>query len=528
MASSLRTVYTHLVDHVKKYKVLQSVSALLEWDELVMMPNNGADSRGQHKTVVASLAHDLQTNPVIEQYLSQLVEQDQQDSSTVKVKSCSESAFNEHEISNIILIHKEYQRNTKIPKELVERASELSSRGYHTWVKARKNSNWAEFAGVMQEWIDIRRQMSLLIAPSKNVCDTLLDEYDPGMTCEEVDRVFSYIKKELVPLIQAIRKKVQEQPEKYGDEALLSKVQSSNEGTFPIEKQAELAKLVAKDIGFNFEGGRLDVSVHPFSTSFSTDDLRITTRYDSKEFVNGLAGVIHETGHSLYEGGLNKAYAYQPVQAALGTTIHESQSLFWERHVGLSLPFWKKWYPVAEEMFPYLKEKNNSIDDVYRAVNVVTLNNFIRIESDELTYPMHVILRFEIEKALFDGSLKVEDVPKAWNQKFKEYLGLDVPSDSKGALQDVHWSSGAFFYFPTYLLGAAASAQISSSIPDFEKHIQENNYPFLKNWLNENIHERGSVTLNSNRLLEVATGQKLNAEIFINYLKNKYSKLYDL
>ena len=289
-STALRVVYNNLIEHVRKYKILQSVNALADWDELVMMPPKGAESRGLQKTVLASLTHDLQTSPLIEKYLSELVTT--QDDQKIVVKNDSE--FDEYEISNIILIHKEFIRNTKITKELVERASELSSRGYHQWVEARKKSDWTLFQDTLQEWVNIRKEMSLLIEPNQNIADTLLDEYDPGMTCEQVAQVFEDVKKELIPLIQAIRKKVEENPEKYSDASLLAKIQAGadelfdQKEPFPVEKQTELSKQVAQELGFDFEMGRLDVSVHPFSTSFSTNDVRITTRYNTKEFVNGL------------------------------------------------------------------------------------------------------------------------------------------------------------------------------------------------------------------------------------------------
>ncbi|KAL9643568.1 hypothetical protein ABK040_010181 [Willaertia magna] len=533
---SLRSTYNALQELVKKYKVLGSVSALVEWDELVMMASKGASARAIQMSTLASLKHDLETDPKIGQYLSDLY-----DENTQTVKEEKEQPFNEFEISNIKLISKEYNRNTKIPSELVARSSALASKGYHTWVQARKDSDYQKFLPIMEEWIDIKKQMATLINPKGDIYDTLLDEFEPGLDSSKLTKIFEEVKRELIPFIQQVREKVTKDPQNYGENELLSKITGNNNsststsageddlGTFPIEVQKKVNRQIAEAIGYDFEAGRLDVSMHPFSTGISIGDVRITTRYNKEEFLNGLTGTIHETGHAMYEQGLNQEYEYQPVQYALGMASHEGQSLFWERHVALSLAFWKKWYSVVEEHFPELKKRNLSVEkDVYKSVNVVQLNNLIRVEADELTYPMHVIVRFEIEKALFDGTINVKDVPKVWNEKMKEYLGVEIPNDAKGCLQDVHWSSGAFGYFPTYLLGAMTACQIAHSLPNFENLLNNNDYLSIKQWLNENIHKKGSMTLTTDNLLKQATGEELNPKIFISYLKKKYTEVYDL
>jgi len=359
-----------------------------------------------------------------------------------------------------------------------------------------------------------------LIDPEQDAYNVCLDEYESGLSCERIDQVFGQIKESLVPLIQKIE---QAKSKVTIDESYLS----GEEGAFPIEKQQELNRSIAEQIGYDFKSGRIDVSVHPFTISPAPGfDVRITTRYRTTEFLQGLAGTVHESGHAMYEQNLPTEYANLPVSNALSMGVHESQSLFWERHVALSKPFFKRFWPQFRTAFPHLPD-SVSVDEVFRAANTVQ-PIFIRVESDEVTYPLHIILRYEIERGLFDGTYSVDGLPDVWNKKMQDYLGITPSNDTEGILQDVHWGMGYYGYFPTYLLGAAIAAQIAAKLPNFESLLENGEYKEIKTLLTERIHSRGSADLNADKLLERATGEPLNPKYFIDYLTQKYTEIYQL
>jgi carboxypeptidase Taq len=296
-----------------------------------------------------------------------------------------------------------------------------------------------------------------------------------------------------------------------------------------VEKQKLFCELAARQIGYDFAAGRLDVSAHPFSTSFHPLDSRITTRYNRSEFMQAFGGVIHETGHALYEQGLPAAYFGTPLAEAVSLGIHESQSRLWENLVGKSRSFWTYFYPRLQHEFP-TPLRNVSLDSFYRAINTVR-PSFIRVEADEVTYNLHIILRFEIETGLIDGNIAVEELPRVWNSKMKELLGLDVPDDSLGVLQDVHWSGGMIGYFPTYSLGNLYSAQFFAAakraIPSLDDEMARGEFGQLLKWLRENIHAHGKF-YSAQELAKNATGEKLNSRYFVDYISKKYGEIYEL
>jgi len=287
---------------------------------------------------------------------------------------------------------------------------------------------------------------------------------------------------------------------------------------------------LALNLGFDTEGGRLDVSVHPFTCDIHVTDVRMTTRYKETNILEGITGTIHETGHSLYEQGRNIKYANLPVSEALSMGIHESQSLFWERMIGLSFPFWKHYFSKVKDHFSQIPSEI-SVEQFYKAINEVE-PGFIRVESDEVTYPMHIILRYELEKGLIEGTIEVDDLPKLWNAKMKEYLGIEPSTDSQGVLQDTHWASGLFGYFPTYSLGAIYSSQffeqLKKEIPNVDQLLENGDFKPVREWLRNKIHIVGSLYPSGDLLAKEVTGQPLNPSIFTDYLQKKYSKLYDL
>jgi carboxypeptidase Taq len=450
--------------------------------------------------------HEKRTDPQLGSLIESLWSQGEE-----KLRA---EGLNEWQIANIRDARRDYLKQTRIPKEIVEKMAQLSSRGYQVWVKARESNDFALFAPILTEWIALKKEASALIDASKSAYDVCLDEYERGLTTDRISLVFADLKAKLVPLL----KKIIAQPKV--DDSILTK------GKFDLATQTKLSHQIAKEIGFNTENGRLDVSVHPFTGGPGPYDVRMTTRYREENLLEGLTGTVHETGHALYEQGRNSAYRDLPVSEPLSMGVHESQSLLWERMVALSRPFTERYWPVLQGNFK-LEAKSN--DEIYKAFNAV-LPGLIRVEADEVSYPMHIILRFEIERDLFAGTLKVENLPTVWNAKMKEYLGIDVPSNKLGVLQDIHWSGGAFGYFPSYTLGAIYACQIFHAakvqLPELDTNIREANFAPLRKWLNVKIHERGSLYDDGEKLLEEVTGRKIDIDLFIRYLTEKYSKIY--
>jgi len=496
--------YEKICEKLKELNSLEGISGLLGWDEMVMMPPGAANSRGAQKSALAGVLYDKSTDPELGELLGKL-QQQQEGLDPVAAAVVRDAS-------------KSYKRATAIPKALAQRIARLETDAYHAWVEARKASDFSKFAPFLKEWVEVNQQKAAYIDPDSPVYDVLLDDYEKNMTAARLDEVFVKVREGLVPLIAALR----------------------NEGTAPhdswlkgkynTDKQAELCKQVALDIGFDLDNGRLDVSVHPFTGGAHPTDVRMTTRFKEEDLTEGLTGAIHETGHALYEQGRNLEWDGLPVNKALSMGVHESQSLLWERMVGLSGPFMKYLLPKIRAHFPEFPDR--SPEDLYAAVNVMKHPSYIRVESDEVTYPMHIILRYEIERGLLDGSIKVDDVPAVWNAKMKEYLGVTPDNDAQGCLQDVHWSAGLFGYFPTYSLGAMYACQIykhaATQIPNLEEEIAKGNFKPLKEWLNEKLHKLGSLHPSGDDLMTAVTGGPLDPAVFLGYLKDKYSKLYSL
>jgi carboxypeptidase Taq len=508
--STVRANYNKLQSKLQKIALTSQVSGLMEWDQLVMLPPKAAENRGNQSAIISEIVHEMK----VEKSLGDLI-------SELQSASASDLAeLNDFERANIALASKNYNKETKVPGELVSEMAKLGSTAYFAWVQAKNTDDYSLFEPHLAKWIELKTKWAKLVAPNAtNVYDVLLDEFDRDVTSADLEANFSQVKAVLVPIISKILKA------KPIDTAPIK-------GKFPIKKQEELSRNIVTDLGYDWQSGRLDVSVHPFTASFGRNDVRITTRYREDDYLQGLSGSIHETGHALYEQGLNDKYYGTPAAEANGMTVHESQSLLWERHVGLSDFFVERYWPLVQKTFA---EENPSFADftseqVYKAWNAVE-PGFIRVEADEVCYPMHVILRFELEKGLFDGSISVKELPQKWNELFEQYLGIKVPNNKLGVLQDVHHSAGLFSYFPTYFCGAQTACQIfntaAAKIPNFDEEMKKGNFSVLKNWLNENVHSKGSVK-NRNELLKEVTGEPLNPSHFLNYIKTKYSKIYGI
>ena len=471
------------------------------------MPSSAAADRGQQMSALAGILHELKTDDSLKTLLAKVSEAQQADPS-----------LSQDEQRLVQLESKAFLENERIPAELASKAAGLSASAYSDWVAAKEQKDYSMFAPTLQECFDTA--MALADAKkgdddSKTTYDQMLDEFEVGMGQERIDAIFQEVQEALVPLIANV----------LGSSSKPS--EAPLEGTFDIQKQQQLSEKLVRAIGYDAEQGRIDVSVHPFSSSMSSSDVRITSRFRDDEWYQGLAGTIHEGGHAIYEQNLVSSAV--SIDSALSMGTHESQSLFWERHIGLSKPFWK----FAHQYLPELDAsfEQYTPEEVYGAVNRVS-NSFIRVEADELTYPLHVILRYNIEKDVIGGKLAVQDISKRWNDDMKSLLDVDVLEEDKGVLQDVHWSALAFGYFPTYLIGAIAAAQLfeycSKDIEDIDNNIESGDFEPIKAWLKEKVHKHGKRYESLDSMLKDQLGEELNPKYFIDYLTTKYSDLYKL
>ncbi|WP_295623794.1 carboxypeptidase M32 [uncultured Nitrosomonas sp.] len=496
--------YLNLVQKLEEITHLNGVMSTLGWDQEVMMPAGASEARAKQIAALAGVIHECMTDPALGDCLNELKE---------KNSDC----LGEAERCNIREALHSYELETKVPKRLVQELAELGSRGQGIWVMARQENKFSNFVPVLKQFLELKTEWAQRISPDLKPYDANIDLFERGTTMDMITPIFERLKQELIPLIEAIQNHPQ-QP----DTSFL-------QGRFALDKQEALARKISQDIGFNTDRGRIDVSVHPFCGGSHPTDVRITTRYKESDFIESLYSVIHETGHALYEQGRPHELGDLPASESLTMGIHESQSLFWERMVAQSKPFCSHYFDTIRTAFPD-NLQSATVDSFYRAINSCK-PDFIRVEADEVTYPLHVILRYEIEKGLFGGSMQVDDLPGIWNELMQKYLGIKPPTDTLGVLQDSHWSGGAFGYFPSYTLGAMYACQFYNTLlneqPEVEKNIAAGNFAPIKGWLNEKIHRQGRL-YTSQELVQRVTGEALNPDYFIGYLKNKYSEIYAL
>ena len=495
--------YADLVGRVKEAALLNSCGAVLGWDERTYMPRQGSSLRGEQMALLARLAHQMMTDEHIGANLAAV------EGSPLVADPDADAAANVREI------RRAYDRARKLPKELVEELARTTIRAQGAWQEARQNNDFATFRPWLEKVVALKRQEADAVGYRDHPYDALLDEYEPGATAREIRSVFVALAAELVPLIEAVTGSGR-QPR-----------HNVLERDYPVDLQKVFSQEAAAAIGFDFQAGRLDVTTHPFCSGVGPGDCRLTTRYNPRFFNEAFFGTLHEAGHGIYEQGLDPEHFGTPRGSACSLGIHESQSRLWENQVGRGQPFWEHFFPRARQVFPAALA-GVALDDWMFAVNEVK-RSFIRVEADEATYNLHIILRFELEQDLLTGNLKPADVPGAWNERFGRLLGLTPPDDKLGCLQDIHWSMGGIGYFPTYTLGNLYAAQFMErarqDLPGLEDDFRRGEFARLKGWLNDKVHLPGQ-KYRPNDLCRRVTGSPLGHGPLVAYLRQKYGRLY--
>lgn len=497
----MNTKYEQYRTLLRKFADVNYASTVLSWDQEVMMPAKGAEFRAQQLATLAGISHQQSTSEEFGKLLNEL---------------SSDTSLSDAERRNIKRSLKDYTDRKKFTTEFIEAISRAVSEAFQAWQTAKSESNFKLFAPKLEKVVELKRKECDILGYKDHPYDALIDQYEPGTTTKDINTLFVDVRKQLVPFIKQIA----------------GASQNSNSFMYKHydkDVQWQYGLDVLKQMGYDFEAGRQDVSAHPFTTSFSPQDVRVTTRIDENNFNEMLWSCIHEGGHALYEQGLLPENYGLPAGETISLGIHESQSRLWENNIGRCLPFWKAQYPKLQNLFPE-NLKDVSVTAFYKAMNQVK-PSLIRTNADELTYHSHIMIRFEVEKALMEGSIKVNDLPEYWNAKYKEYLGIDVPDDAHGVLQDVHWSHAGFGYFPTYSLGSFYAAQFyaqaKKDIPDMESEIEKGNTLPLLTWLRDKVHKYGKYYTAEELCISI-TGEKLNFNYFMEYARKKYEGIYEL
>ena len=505
MLQTAEQSYSELIQKVKDCSLLGSCASVLEWDERTYMPHGGSAHRADQMGLLARLTHEMISSPRIGELLGEV------EGSTLVADSAAGPA------ANIREIRRHHDRAVKLPGELVEDLARTTSQAQQVWQEARKANEFATFQPWLDKIVRLKRRQADAIGYTAVPYDALLDEFEPGATTAEITKIFAALRADLVPLVSAIASSG-----KKPNRGIL-------EREFPVEAQKSFGQAAAAAIGFDFHGGRLDVTTHPFCSGLGPGDCRITTRYNAHHFNEAFFGILHEAGHGIYEQGLDAAHYGVPLGTPASLGIHESQSRLWENQVGRCRPFWEHFYPKAQDAFPSALS-SVSLDEFLFAINDVQ-PSYIRVEADEATYNMHIILRFELEQALVAGELEAADVPTAWNERFEKSFGIRPPTNAMGCLQDIHWSCGGIGYFPTYTLGNLYAAQFMEQarqdLGDLGSDFCRGEFGRLKAWLNEKIHKPGS-HYRASELCRRVTGKPLSHAPLLRYLRGKYAGFYGI
>jgi carboxypeptidase Taq len=492
-------LYADYKSQMQKIADIKYASAVLQWDQETYLPPAGNEMRGQQLATLSELAHRYFVDDQLGNLLNELNGLDGLDKSQQR---------------NVELSLEDYTKSKKLSSEFVRKMTETVNKSFYAWVDARKKNDFKVFEKPLDDLLILKRQEAELLGYTDHPYNALLNDFEKGCTVNMLDEAFGKIKEPLKDLLAKIMQ------QKAPDDSFMHQ-------HFDKDAQMKWGHEIVEIMHFDTNAGRQDISVHPFTTSFNAKDVRITTRIDENDFSNMSFSCMHETGHALYEQGLPFDQYGLPLGEAASLSIHESQSRLWENCLGRNLPFWQHHFPALQKHFPE-QLKNVDAEKFYKAINLVQ-PSFVRTEADELTYHFHVLIRYEVEKQLIGGQLATKDIPAFWNEQYAQMLGVTVKDDLTGCLQDVHWSHGSFGYFPTYSLGSMYAAQlfetVKKAVPNLENEISKGNTQPLLAWLRQHIHVHGRM-FNSEQLCTLATGSGLDSRIFIQYLKNKYEKVY--
>ncbi|HET8524691.1 MAG TPA: carboxypeptidase M32 [Thermomicrobiales bacterium] len=501
--TSVEQTYETLKQRLAAISDLESIGGLLSWDQQAIMPPRGAEARSHQLATLVKIAHEQFTDDEVGRLLDEL--QAYEDSLPAE----------SDEASLIRVARRDYDKMKRVPAELAAELVQAETVAFATWVDARKDSDFHRFLPHLERIIELKKKYIACFEPTESPYDVLLDDYEPGMTTAEVKAVFDQLKPALLPLVERIRERV----DTVDDSCL--------HGYFPGDRQRQMLLALLPRFGYDPATMRLDTAPHPFASGIAITDVRLTTRYNEEEFGSAFFGTIHECGHGLYEAGIDPDLARTPIGGAVSLALHESQSRLWENIVGRSRPFWQSTLPLVREYFPD-QFANVDVETVYRAANKMQ-PSLIRVEADEATYALHIIMRFELEQSLMDGSLAAADLPEAWNAKMRDYLGITPPDDAQGVLQDVHWADGLFGYFATYALGSIISVQIweraKTDMPNIESQFAQGEFLPLREWLRDHLHHYGR-KFTARETIELAAGAPLDPDPFIRYITEKVDELY--
>ena len=500
--------YAELLRLLREAATLQSVNALVGWDQETQMPPRAAPLRAEQSAILSALVHERRTSP----RLGDLLAECEVDPALADDPLAT---------ANLREIRRDFDRATRLPPDLVRETAETTTRAMHVWREARERSDFAAFAPWLEKVVALNRRTADAVGwpEGGERYDALLDAYEPGMTTAEITRTFDALRAGLAPLIRAVA------------ESGVRPDTAWQQAPIPVARQIAFNRALVGKMGFDLDGGRLDESTHPFCEGVGPGDTRLTSRYAEDQFVSALASTMHETGHALYEQSLPKDQRFgEPLGESASMGIHESQSRMWENLVGRSRPFWEWVLPELRAAFASPVLDALDVETAYRGMNVVQ-PNLIRIESDEATYNLHIMLRFDLERALLSGDLSVADLPAAWNDRIRADLGLEVPDDARGCMQDIHWSMGAFGYFPTYTLGNLYAAQfwntLRGALPGLDDDVRRGEFGGLLAWLRENVHAHGR-RFTVPELCERITGRRPGHEPLLAYLRAKIEPIYGL
>jgi carboxypeptidase Taq len=504
LSATLDAAYASLCGHARETAKLASIAGLLEWDERTKMPPAGGEYRAEQIAYLAGEIHKRQTAPQLGEWLAQLADS-------------SLAADRHSEIGTVIRqLRRQYDKKTRLPQKLVEELSRTAVLGQQMWSEARKADDFSRFQPILEKTLDLKRQEAAALGYEETPYDALLDDYEPEARTSEVRNTLAALRDALTPLVEQIVGSGRRP-----DGAILKR-------EFPIAAQEAFGQQAAAAIGFDFNAGRLDVTDHPFCGSAGPRDIRLTTRYNQHDFGDAFFSILHEAGHGLYEQGLPAEHFGLPTGETVSLGIHESQSRMWENQVGRSRAFWEFMFPKAKQAFPSLGDV--PLESFYAAINEVQ-PSLIRVDADEVTYNLHILIRFELELAMIEDQLQAADLPAAWREKYQHYLGITPPNDADGALQDVHWSAGLFGYFPTYSLGNLYAGQFfekaNADLGDLPAHFRRGEFQPLLHWLRQNIHRHGQ-RWSATELAMNVTGKPLSHTPWFSQIRDKYGQLYGL